>query len=127
MITLKEQYRQRDQRSIEKINETYKFKNKIAPYVIYDVPYWLFGEQFETIPEGYCGDDPDIMFRFQLDNIIKHYEAAEYDDDCYCGFFMPWFGTGVLASGFGIGIEMLYKMDPAVKMSNVKNPQEIES
>jgi hypothetical protein len=127
MVNLREQYRQRDEHSAERINEVYRFKNKVSPYVIYDVPYWLFGEKEEVIPETYCGDDPEAMFRFQMDNIIEHYKASDYDDDCYCAFLMPWFGTGVLASGFGIGIEMLHKMDPAVKMSEIKNPEELDA
>jgi hypothetical protein len=127
MINLKEQYRERDERSYEKIKDVYKFKNKVSPYAIYDVPYWLFGEKESVIPLGYCGDVPEVMFKFQIDNIIEHYKINEYSDDCYCAFLMPWFGTGVLASGFGVGVEVPKKMDPAVKMSTIKDPSELEA
>jgi hypothetical protein len=127
MVKLKEKYSARDQRSLERIKEVYAFKNRQAPYVIYDAPYWLFGEQEAAIPNGYCGENPEIMMKFQLDNIITHYESNDYPDDCYCGFLMPWFGTGVLASGFGIGVEIPEKMDPAVQMSTIKDPKELEA
>lgn len=42
----------------------------------------------------------------------RHY--ATFTDDAYVGFLHPWYGTGVLASGFGIQIAYHEKADPGV-------------
>lgn len=127
MIELKKKYEALNRRKLEKIEEAYRFENRQAPYMIYDTNYWLFGEQQNSIPEDYCGDDPDVMMQYQLKQINQHYNTREFDEDIYYGFLMPWFGTGVLASGFGTAVEMLYKMDPAVNMSEIRNPEEIDA
>ena len=126
MLKLREKYSEKDKASLESIEEAYSFKNKTAPYVICDVNYWLFGDLPENIPDGYCGDDPDVMFQYQIKKMQNHYANEAYRNDCYIGFLMPWFGTGVLASGFGTKIEFLHKMDPAVKMSEIIRPEEID-
>ena len=126
MIELKKEFHEKDKRSIEQIDEVYAFKNRVSPYCVVDAQYWIFGESEENIPEGYCGDDPGVMFEYQLKYIRAHYANELLTDDIYTGFFMPWFGTGVLASGFGTKVEMLHKMDPAVNMSEIKHPEEID-
>ena len=126
MIFLKEKYRKKDESTSQKIEEAFAFKNKTAPYIINDANYWLFGELPEDIPEGYY-DDPHVMFEYQIKKIERHYNTAQYKNDCYYGFLMPWFGTGVLASGFGTPVEFLPKMDPAVNMSSIKDPEEIDA
>ena len=79
----------------------------------------------EDIPEDYYGNDPGVMMEYQIRKITRHYDY--YDtDDCYLGFLMPWYGTGVLASGFGIKIIKNYKADPAVDLSTVKDPLAIK-
>lgn len=125
MIKLKEQYLKKDAISNALIKEAFEFKNKLSPYVIYDANYWLFGDLPEDIPDDYCGKDPSIMFKQQIKKIKRHYQY--YMDDCYIGFLMPWFGTGVLASAFGTGISFNPKMDPAALMSTIKDPHEIET
>lgn len=127
MITLQQQFQQKNRRTLEQIDEVYAFKNKQAPYMIFDTNYWLFGDMPPLIPEGYCADDPDIMTQYQLEKIIRHYQTPAYEQDCYYGYLMPWFGTGVLASAFGTKVEMLYKMDPAVHMSDIHNPEQIDA
>jgi len=126
MIRLREEFNEKDKRSIEKISEVYAFKNRVAPYAVYDAQYWLFGEVEEKIPEGYCDEEPDEMFHYQLDSIRAHYNNKLLEDDVYIGFFMPCFGTGVLANGFGTKLEMPYKMDPVVNMSDIKYPEEVD-
>jgi hypothetical protein len=65
------------------------------------------------------------MMGYQLKKIERHY-GFYYGKDCYQGFLMPWYGTGVLASGFGAGIVKNFKADPAVDISRVKSPQEVK-
>lgn len=126
MIKLKDKYREKDLVSMQKVKDLYSFTNKESSYTVYDAPYWLFGELPETIPDDYY-TDPNSMMQHQLKMIEKHYETKEFADDSYMGFLMPWFGTGVLASGFGTKVEMLPKMDPAVNMSEIKDPEEIDA
>jgi hypothetical protein len=125
MINLKTGYAKKDAISEQKIKEAFRFENSEAPYVINDVNYWLFGDLPEIIPDEYCGEDPSIMFNQQILKIKRHYET--YQNDCYSGFLMPWFGTGVLASGFGTEVRYLPKMDPAVEMSAMVDANEIDA
>jgi uroporphyrinogen-III decarboxylase len=125
MIKLRERYREHDNRVKETLKEAFEFKNKKAAVVINDVNYWTFGELIEHIPDEYYGEDPDIMMEYQLKKIQRHYNYYG-TDDCYLAFLMPWYGTGVLASGFGIPIVKNYKQDPAVDISPIKNPESIK-
>jgi uroporphyrinogen-III decarboxylase len=100
------------------LKEAYRFENKKAPYIIYDVNYWLFGEKPDKIPPGYCSNDPSVMIRYQTEKMERH--AALYDD-AYIPFLMPWFGTGVLASGFGVEVIFQEGMDPAVNLPTINN------
>lgn len=123
MIKLRDAYKQRDMESEEKLKDAFEFRNKKAPVIINDVNYWLFGEIPEDIPDGYCDKSPEIMLNYQIKKIKRHYDS--FSDDCYMGFLMPWFGTGVLASGFGTNVICNEKMDPAVDMSTISDPKEI--
>ena len=117
-----ERYRERNFRSEKRIREAFQFKNQESPYIIYDVNYWLFGALQEEIPEGYCSEDPSIMTNYQAQKIEIH--MREYQD-VYIPFLMPWFGTGVLASGFGIDVKFLDKMDPAVDLPTIQDIQQV--
>ncbi|NQU24319.1 MAG: hypothetical protein HQ567_23805, partial [Candidatus Nealsonbacteria bacterium] len=46
--------------------------------------------------------------------------VREYDD-AYIPFLMPWYGTGVLASGFGVEIKFQEGMDPAVGLPPISD------
>ena len=115
MIKLKDKYREHDEWARSLIQDTFELKNKRATVIINDVNYWTFGELLDDIPEDYYEDDPSVMMNYQIEKIKRHYRT--YTDDCYQAFLMPWYGTGVLASGFGINIIKNYKADPAVAVS----------
>ncbi|NQU22292.1 MAG: hypothetical protein HQ567_13505, partial [Candidatus Nealsonbacteria bacterium] len=89
-------YHDRSLAAEETLRAAFEFRNDIAPYIIYDANYWLFGELPERIPRGYCDADPGSMIAYQQEKIERH--VREYDD-AYIPFLMPWYGTGVLASG----------------------------
>jgi uroporphyrinogen-III decarboxylase len=97
----------------EALRRAYAFENDEAPHIIYDANYWLFGEAMRNIPPDYCDEDPNALVGYQLDKIVTHMERY---DDAYIPFLMPWYGTGVLASGFGVEIKFLEGMDPAVHL-----------
>ena len=95
------------------IRSVFEFRSDTAPYIIYDANYWLFGDLQEHIPLDYCDPDPAGMIDYQLHGIERHVRLY---DDVYIPFLMPWYGTGVLASGFGVPIKFQDYMDPAVDM-----------
>ncbi|NQT36650.1 MAG: hypothetical protein HQ581_04125 [Planctomycetes bacterium] len=105
------------------IREAFEFNNETAPYLIYDAGYWLFGDLRDNIPGDYCDADPTSMIRYQTDGIERH--MAEYDD-AYIPFLMPWYGTGVLASGFGVGIKFQDRMDPAVDLAPISEVEQLK-
>ena len=116
-------YRDRSLAAEETIRSAFEFENDTAPYMINDVNYWLFGDLPENIPPDYCGEDPTAMIDFQVRKIERH--IAEYDD-VYIPFLMPWYGTGVLASGFGVDIVFQDRMDPAVDLSKITDVSELK-
>lgn len=105
------------------IRAAFEFQNGPAPHIIYDVSYWLFGESKDNIPLDYCGEDPAVMVDYQVGKIKRH--AADYDD-VYIPFLMPWYGTGVLGSGFGVPIVFQDYMDPAVDLSQISDVGQIK-
>jgi len=125
MLELKEKYSEKDRESARKIKEAFEFRNEISPYYIYDANYWLFGDNPDMIPDDYCGEDPRLMVDYQLKKIENHYD--NFKDDLYMGYFFPWYGTAVLASGFGTKIGIGPKMDPAADMSEIISVEEIDN
>jgi uroporphyrinogen-III decarboxylase len=105
------------------IRAAFEFQNGPAPHIIYDVNYWLFGESKDSIPLDYCGEDPAVMVDYQVGKIKRH--AADYHD-VYIPFLMPWYGTGVLGSGFGVPIVFQDYMDPAVDLSQISDVGQIK-
>jgi hypothetical protein len=91
--------------------------------LIYDVNYWIFGALREDIPPDYCDADPSGMIAYQSRKIARHMQ--EYDD-CYIPFLMPWYGTGVLASGFGVPVKFQDRMDPAVELPVIERIEQIK-
>ncbi len=74
----------------------------VPPETAEDVPvlantpnYFAFGNARR--PEGYW-TNPAVMLAFQQDGYERHLGAV---DDDTVPYFMPWFGTGVLATAFG--------------------------
>jgi len=118
------EYRRRSEIAEELLAEAFSFENKRPPVVINDVNYWLFGELEERIPEDYCDENPASMIAYQLDKICRHVDTY---DDCYIPFLMPWYGTGVLASGFGLPVQFPNRMDPVVELSQIRDITEISS
>ena len=79
--------------------------------------YFGFGNNKR--PKEYW-EDPAVMVKFQEDAFMSH--LSQVDDDAM-PYFMPWFGTGVLASGFGCPVKEATGNgdDPAVEGFVVKS------
>ena len=106
-----------------RLRAAFEFRNDTAPYLIYDVNYWLFGDLADNIPPDYCDADPASLIACQSQKIERH--MREYDD-CYIPFLMPWYGTGVLASGFGVPVIFAERMDPAVDLPIIERVEQLE-
>ena len=64
------------------------------------------------------------MIAYQTGKIERH--MREYDD-CYIPFLMPWYGTGVLASGFGVPVKFFENSDPAVDLAPIRDVERLKS
>lgn len=121
MIDFK-QYKSRILKSHQKIKDVYEHRNNgVLPFIVSDANYFLCGENPDLIPDDYF-TNLESMLRYQMGKIIQHMER--FDDD-YVPFLFPWYGTGVLASGFGSEVVFEDKMDPAVKGTLLKAPEDI--
>jgi corrinoid protein of di/trimethylamine methyltransferase len=91
-----------------------------VPIMINTPCYFAFGNL--RIPQDYF-TNPAGMVEYQARGYEKH--LATVDDD-YVPYLMPWFGTGVLASGFGCEIKLQPGPgnDPAVAAPCVTSPSD---
>ena len=82
-----------------------------------------FGSGGHKRPVQYW-EDPAVMLEFQTDYFTEH--MANVNDDMI-PYFMPWFGTGVLASGFGCKTKHATGNgdDPAVVSCPVEKPSDV--
>jgi hypothetical protein len=121
-MDINEKYQSRISASYEKIKGAYEHRNDgVLPFQVSDVNYWLSGETPDLIPDDYF-TDCETMMQYQVKKIERHME--QFDDD-YIPFLFPWYGTGVLASGFGSEVLFQDKLDPAVEGTLIKTPEDI--
>jgi hypothetical protein len=121
-MNLTEKYKSRISDSYEKIKGAFEHQDDgVVPLQVSTVNYWVSGEIPELIPDGYFTNH-ETMMQYQIKKIESHMER--FDDD-YIPFLFPWYGTGVLASGFGSKVVFEDKLDPAVKGTLIKTPEDI--
>jgi len=91
------------------------------PMVINTPCYFGYGN--DPVPAGYW-DDPAVMVKHQEDGFVKHLRAV---DDDTIPYFMPWFGTGVLASSFGCKVKNATgnSDDPGIISTCIHDPADI--
>lgn len=86
-------------RRLEKIERTFAMADVTSADdvpILANTPCYFAFSTFDK-PDDYF-TDPAGMVAYQERGFARH--LAEIDDDVV-PYFMPWFGTGVLASGFG--------------------------
>ncbi len=91
-----------------------------VPIVVNSPGYFAFGSQ--RVPPDYF-TNPASMVAYQEAGYLKHLQTV---NDDYVPYFMPWFGTGVLASAFGcqIVIQPGQGNDPAVAGPCIASPRD---
>ena len=114
MEYIKKFYQRQIDFSRAEMKKAYDFSNERPLKYICDACWWLFGQLPERIPENYCKGDYESMYHYQLELLQKHYEKGW--GDCMEPILSPWYGTGVLPSGFGSQVAYKKGMDPAVEM-----------
>lgn len=105
-----------------RIASVYRHENVKSPWIVYNMNYWLDGENPEVIPDDYF-DDSAVMTKFQVDRMRKHME--EFEDD-FIPFLFPWFGTGVIPSALGCETHFHPKQDPSPGASVIKSLEDIK-
>jgi hypothetical protein len=124
MKTVLTQWRPRIGRAEAELAETFRFRNRKTLAVVVDTNYWTFGDLTEEIPDDHY-TNPASAFRYQMAKIERHFENIP--DDGYIPFLHPWFGTGVLASAFGVRVVYNPKADPAVDLATMRQPEDIDA
>ena len=71
-----------------------------VPILVNTPAYFSFGSG-DKPPDYYT--DPASMLAYQVNGYESHLKRV---NDDYVPYFMPWFGTGVLASAFGAKIRI---------------------
>ena len=117
-------WQSRNERNESLLKSTFQFTNKQAPIVMADVNYWTFGDNSRLIPDDYY-TSPRSAFNYQNNKLETHFN--EFPEDSYIPFLHPWFGTGVLASAFGVNIICNPKADPATDAAILKTFEDIDS
>lgn len=117
-------WQSRIDRAEDELAATFRFQNKEPVVVVVDSNYWTFGDLADEIPADYY-TDPAAAFRCQMAKIERHFENIPQDD--YIPFLHPWYGTGVLASALGIKLICNPKSDPAVDLTTITRPEEIDA
>ena len=90
------------------------------PIVAYCPTYFCFGS---NRPAEYF-TDPAVMLKCQTDGALAHLENV---DDDFIPYFMPWLGTGLLASAFGCEVRFpdTPGADPSVVSTGIKSVKDI--
>lgn len=106
-------YEERVRKAVPKFERVFRSESSAQPPVVVVIQsYWSCGSDKSQMPEDYY-NNPASMLKYQEYGIKLHLENL---DDDYVPYLVPWYGTGVLPSGFGCEIRFLEKqgMDPVV-------------
>ena len=123
MNSVARQYEARDTESMELTRRAFEFEDtKDIPFVFNTANYFSFGYSPDELPDDYY-TSIQAMYDRQIGQFENHFPLIE---DNYVPYLMPWYGTGVTASAFGIGINFLSKMDPTTDIADFPNPDDID-
>lgn len=119
-----DKWQPRISRAEAQLKSVFEFKNQQPVVVVVDANYWTFGDLADEIPDDHYSN-PASAFQYQLAKVEQHFENIP--DDAYIPFLHPWYGTGVLASAFGIKLILNPKADPAVDLPAMQASAEIDA
>lgn len=109
-------------RSKQRICKAFEMAEPVEPPVIvWPLHYIIFGTDPKRIPPGLF-DDPRLLMEFQSRICEQHLESL---DDDFIPYLTPYFGTGILASAFGVKIEFRENRDPSPGLPCIESPADI--
>ena len=123
MNRFEEAVRTRVARAKDRIARAYRHQDGIVPWLVVDTPYWLFGQEADTIPADYF-TSVESQCDHQLAMVQRHLE--EVPDDDYIPLLFPWYGTAVVPSALGSPVVFPPKMDPAVGGAILERPEDVK-
>ena len=124
MGTVQDLYKDRNTESMELTRRAFEFRDtKDVPFIFNTANYFSFGYAPEELPDDYY-TSPQAMLDRQTRQFENHFRCIE---DNYVPYLMPWYGTGVTASAFGIGVNFLEKMDPTTEVPDFRDPDDIDA
>jgi uroporphyrinogen-III decarboxylase len=110
----------------EKLTKTFNLEEvktpEDVPVIIHTPCYFEFGNNPRQT-DYYS--NPASMVKFQEDGYLKHLSLV---DDDTVPYFMPWFGTGILAASFGCKYSLNFGgpgSDPAVISKVINSPADV--
>ena len=123
MDRISQLYKKRNLESMKLIKDAFNFRvSKDTPFIFNTANYFSFGYATDEIPDDYY-TDPKVMMEKQIAQFEHHYEIIE---DNFVPYLMPWYGTGVTASAFGVPVKFIPKMDPTTEFGIIQEPSDIE-
>jgi uroporphyrinogen-III decarboxylase len=123
MDNLQSKYQKRNEKSMELVNNAFSFKEaKEVPFIFNTANYFSFGYPEEELPEDYY-TSIESMYNRQIEQFQRHYDLLE---DNFVPYLMPWYGTGVTASAFGVPVGFPSKMDPTTDCGIIDRPEDID-
>ena len=90
------------------------------PVIVWPLHYIVFGTAPDRVPADLF-DRPARLLEFQQDLCAAHLAAL---DDDFIPYLTPYYGTGVLASAFGVETRFVPGRDPAAGAPVVRTPAE---
>jgi hypothetical protein len=91
------------------------------PVMVWPFHYIVFGTDPDAVPLDLF-DDPARLTEFQVKWCEQHLNAL---DDDFQPYLTPYYGTGVLASGFGCQMYFEHGRDPSVAGPCIHSPEDV--
>lgn len=123
MDNIYEMYEERNRTSMQLVKNAFEFKeSKDVPFIFNTANYFSFGYPPEELPADYY-TSIESMYKRQIAQFENHYDLVE---DNYVPYLMPWYGTGVTASAFGVPVGFPEKMDPTTDCGVIDTPADLD-
>lgn len=123
MDNIAELYQKRNDYTLQLLDDAYNFRDvKDIPFLFNTANYFSFGYPPEEVPVDYY-TSRESQYNNQIGQFERHYELI---DDNFVPYLMPWFGTGVTASAFGVPVKFFEDKDPSTEYGIVNAPEDID-
>jgi len=116
--------RKRFSQSKRRIRAAFEMADPVEPPVnVWPLHYIIFGTEPERIPEDIF-ERPGAMMEFQTRICEQHLRSL---DDDFIPYLCPYYGTGVLASAFGVRMKFRPNRDPSAGPPCITTAEDVAS